>query len=118
MTYATIEGFEQLSEQEVFDRSKEHLLRQGEKSISPEGLGCLYRSGGGFMCAAGIFLRPESAAGCEGKGWLDLRDRGWVPSTHAALVRELQYIHDATPAKDWRAQLKALAAERGLVYND
>lgn len=117
MTYATIEGFKQLSEQEVFDRSKEHLLKQGEKSISPEGLGCLYRSGG-FMCAAGIFLRPESAAGCEGIDWLELRDEGMVPSEHSDLVFSLQCIHDNTTPGDWRAQLKALAAERGLVYND
>ena len=70
------------------------------------------------MCAAGIFLRPESAAGCEDKGWMDLRDRGRVPSTHAVLVSELQYIHDVTPTGYWKAQLKALAAERSLVYND
>ena len=96
MTYATIEGFEELSAQEVFDRSKDHLLKQGVRSASDFGR-CKYRGPEGLMCAAGIFLRPESAAGCEDKGWLDLRDRGRVPSTHADLVRELQYIHDATP---------------------
>ncbi len=117
MPYATIEGFEKWSEQEVFDRSKDHLLGQAQRSVSRYG-DCVYRSSDGLMCAAGIFLRPESAADCEGKGWATLRNDGMVPSKHLELVGDLQLIHDNTPPDDWKAQLKALAAERGLVYND
>lgn len=117
MTYATIQGFELLNAQTVFDMSKEHLLKQGRASVI-EPLGCRYRSGKGLMCAAGIFLRPEATAECEGMGWLTLRNEGMVPSKHSELVGDLQLIHDNTPPDDWKAQLKALAAERGLVYND
>lgn len=114
MTYATIDGFESLTAQQVFDISAGHLLKQMQRS--EDGENCRYRGKNGLMCAAGPFLKDEYAEKCEGTGWYGLHIDGLAPRTNSKLIRELQMVHDACDPSEWRGQLEAVAVRHGLKY--
>lgn len=114
MTYATIDGFESLTEQEVFDIAAGHLLKQMERSEI--GRGCCYRGENGLMCAAGPFLKDEHAAKCERSSWRGLTDGGTVPDTNSVLIGELQMIHDIYAPSEWWGKLESLAKRYKLKY--
>ena len=114
MTYATIDGFEDLTPQQVFDISKNHLLQQNEKSLhtDPTHPECAYRGKNGKMCAAGPFLKDSEVIHCEGVAWAGLN----VPDIHCDLVDDLQKVHDLTEPSVWPEKLAAVAAKYHLVY--
>lgn len=114
MTYATIDGFESLTAQEVFDISAGHLLKQMKRSESGEG--CMYRGPDGRMCAAGPFLKDENVAKCEGRSWFGLMKDKRVPDTNLKLIGELQMVHDASFPGNWPHKLEALAIRHDLKY--
>lgn len=120
MTYATIDGFEELTAQQVFDISKNHLLAQKEKStVDPTSLSsanCKYRGPNGLMCAAGPFLKDGAAESCEGFNWADLVVEGTVPDNNADLISVLQECHDNCKVEHWPEQLKDIAEDFKLVY--
>lgn len=119
MTYATIDGFENLTPQQVFDISKNHLLAQNRKSRTdaPEGEGfCAYRGQNGAMCAAGPFLKDEEASKCEGDNWYSLNQAHKVPAAHYDLVYALQEVHDYNEPRSWERALKRVAEDFNLVY--
>ena len=101
MNYITIEGFEQLTAQQMFDMSLAHLRRTGVKSKNE--FSCMY---GGTGCAAAPFLRPDKRdfadqqSDMEGVSWVELVDRGFVPNTHFVLIAALQRAHDRAPRFD------------------
>jgi hypothetical protein len=128
----TLATLSQATAQEVFTQGKDHLLKQGKKSV--EGFGsssiCKYRANGGELkCAAGIFIadeeyqeemdktpNPESDIGL-GTSWLSLIGRSLVPDTvHNNLISELQSIHDNAFPEAWPSHLKLLAKREGLIY--
>lgn len=115
----TIEGFETLSPQQIFDMSAKHILAtkqksvkfQSEKSVKfqSEKLGtvCVY---GGSGCGASIFL-TESAREefdrfsgdpdmLDGGAWSRLVIKKLVPDTNADLIIALQCAHDNSPEDD------------------
>lgn len=114
MTYATIDGFESLTAQEVFDIAAGHLLKQMKRSENGEG--CRYRGKSGLMCAAGPFLKDECTEKCEGNSWFGLTDDGLVPNANSVLISELQMVHDVTFPSDWPSRLEALAKRYNLEY--
>ena len=125
MTYATIDGFEQLTPQQVFDISKNHLLTKNEKSmVQDEGAAagikiCAYRGENSKMCAAGPFLKDEEASKCEGNDWYHLRYRSHkvkVPAAHYDLVVALQEVHDYNDPPSWENALESVAKDFNLVY--
>lgn len=112
--YATIDGFEKLSAQEVFNISAKHLLKQGKKSESARDGNCKYRGPEGRMCAAGPFLKDEHTYACENKTWGTLVAIRRVPPNNDRLICKLQHVHDHYCPEDWLVKLMELAIEHGL----
>lgn len=118
MTYATIDGFESLTDQEVFDISAKHLLKQGEKSLDVNRSDlCMYRGPSELQCAAGPFLKDKQAKKCETMGWRELTNKGMVPDRHSILVTRLQHVHDIYEPGDWVQVLAVIAQDFGLEFS-
>lgn len=104
---------------QVFNQAKEHLLKQGERSVSD--LNCMYRSDNGLKCAAGCFIADEEYnEWMEGKTWDVLVNNlpgrfphmfGYDTSSHKALIYQLQIIHDSCGPEDWEFNLGLLEQE-------
>lgn len=111
--YMTIPGFEDMTEQQVFDISAAHLLRQMVRSANGV---CLYRSGK-LACAAGVFLTDEGAKAAdnlEDPDWYAVVEAGWAPPTNERLVLQLQGVHDYDDPSEWHEALRLLAKEHNL----
>lgn len=122
--YITIEGFENLTKQQMFDMSAKHILSTKTKSFNEDG-NCSYAGTG---CAAAPFIREECRAAADvdpsggaATGWGFLRSRGDVPEHNAEFVRELQYCHDETEHEvgsmfvdEWLDSMYRLAEHMGL----
>lgn len=123
--------------QEIFDRSVDHLLRQGRAALLPLGGGAYRGNCGG--CPVGNFIRPQDhTTAMEGVPVRYLgADTRTVPSYMdvgvAALARALlrshinvydtrtvellsclQNVHDAFGAWEWRDRLASIARRFGL----
>jgi len=107
----TIEGFESLTPQQVFDMSVKHILTTKKKSVAknPTGKGnvCVY---GGSGCGAAVFLTEDAKRAFDkrssdetvlgGGAWNRLLVHKLVPETHGDLISALQYAHDNSPEDD------------------
>lgn len=122
--YLTIDGFEKLSKQEIFDMSVAHIASTRKKSIA--GTHCVYSGSG---CAAACFLKPKYRKNADtvvatqhgwpiGTGWSDLQYREAVPKHEEGLVSWLQNCHDRAPEEafmqQWKDAMRKLAAHYGL----
>lgn len=117
-SFITIDGFEDMSAQEIFDISAGHLLGQMRKSQDEEGT-CRYRGPEGLMCAAGPFLDGNKISPgklVEGMSWLSLLSLGHVPEEHADLVSRLQAIHDGHMPRLWHKLLRKEAKRMGIEF--
>jgi hypothetical protein len=101
----TIDGFEQMTKQALFDMAATHLLTQGRQSRGMKFSqlenkliqSCLYNGPEGLTCGAGIFLKPEFRADADKYGpWWDVVNNQpeAMPKKHQAFVHEVQHIHD------------------------
>ena len=99
MTYYTIDGFENLTPQQVGEMAVRHVLKNGRKSF--DGTDCTYD---GIGCAASVFLKPEYRHG--NASWSSLYDKGLVPQAHILQVRALQDDHDYAHSGDFLADYK------------
>lgn len=107
------------SAQEVFDQSKNHLLKQMKRSTKDNG-NCLYRNPLGLMCAAGCFIsegeyKIEMDAPAQ-SDWQNLVSLGLVPKNHSYLITTLQQIHDSFMPAEWEEELIKLAEAKKLVW--
>jgi hypothetical protein len=92
----TIDGFDQLSRQQIFDMAVEHIQKTRTKSTKDDSAACLYA---GIGCAASVFLKPESRAMMDRSGdWKSLVSRKGVPDHEAHLIAQLQDAHDSADA--------------------
>lgn len=99
------------TELEVFTYVKNHLLKQGRKSVI-HGTFCQYRGDNGGKCAAGCLIPDaEYDPAIEGKIWTELVNFDEVPSNHCKLIRKLQIIHDQYDTEDWYERLTKLENE-------
>lgn len=116
--YATIEGFEQLTKQQMFDMSVEHISKTRKKSVKEGEWGSSTCSYSGIGCAAAPFIRPELRESAEGNSWHVLSRDGRVPLHNSDLVQELQDCHDAARTeyfmRDWKYGMKQLAVRENL----
>lgn len=116
--YFTIDGFEQLSKQQMFDMAVTHLARTRQRSSLLSGA-CTYS---GVGCAASVFLKPESRETADKvisvPAWHHLAERGFVPSNYVGFVSELQRCHDGADGERFvdsvRGRLFHLAEEHQL----
>jgi len=109
--------------QEIFDISASHLLKQGQRATSKSKNACVYRHSSGRKCAVGILIPDELYKPAMDKNGVGvntlMRD---YPSLFpylggeksVALVGRLQTIHDSQDPKNWRASLRILAKDLKL----
>lgn len=90
-TFITVDNFEQLSKQELFDRAASHIITQGSPGWNEESRTCSYTMG----CAASVFIKPEYREKADKCGiWYYLRSAELVPHYEVQFVRDLQMAHD------------------------
>lgn len=111
MNYVTIEGFEKLSQQQIFDISVGHILNTRKKSLEISRHRCVYSGSG---CAAAPFIRPDMREFCDnqagaGSGWWELMGSGLVPSGNERLISDLQSAHDGAYEKQFMPNFKKVA---------
>jgi hypothetical protein len=112
----TLANLPQASAQEVFDQVKNHLLKQGGRSVDAEK--CRYRSSNGMKCAAGCLIGDkEYDAAIEYCSWDFLVFyKFFAPDSHNELISDLQKVHDNVTVPEWEEALKKVAQKYGLIY--
>ena len=115
----TLATLDQATSQEVFTQVKDHLIKQGERSLLPTcDDNCAYRGANGKQCAAGCLMTDKEASTItEGKNWDSLVQMGKVRHFHHALISDLQRIHDQCfVVENWPEILQNLAYKYNLKY--
>lgn len=122
-TYITIDGFEQLTKQQLFDISLNHIRTTRERSMGDGGADCTYQGKG---CAAAPFIKPEhrefadtGGIGLNAAPWSTLASKMLVPGHESVLVQSLQHCHDLAGndfMKDYEQRMSNLAGWEGLKY--
>jgi hypothetical protein len=119
-----------MDQQAIFDKVAEHLIRQGERAMSPSGEGtgaCAYRGQNGTKCAIGCLIDDKFyESRFEGHGIYNHAVRHAVSRSLGieldssprlvSILSALQDIHDHS--KDFSkipAELKIKAAHYGLA---
>jgi hypothetical protein len=129
----TMEQLDAMGPQAVFNFVAAHLLSQRRRAVNHEGQ-CQYRARDGSMCAVGCLIpgaycHPAMEGHYVSDLAADLHSMmfGWRLGRfllrHAALVDELQRVHDRSEPPTWRRQLVKVALRYGLdpsvaEYND
>lgn len=107
--------------QKIFNKVASHLLTQGEKSLSNNGL-CSYRGEEGKMCAIGCLI-PKSRykRTLEGKAAVLPVIKAIFPRNHmraerllGVFLRDLQIIHDSYNEAIWKSELQYFAETNRL----
>jgi len=89
----TLATLQHATAQQVFDQVKAHLLSMKNRSMGAQG--CAYRGELGSKCAAGCLIADdEYVRTLESYNWEDLSRMERVPSYHAELISQLQWLHD------------------------
>ena len=105
--------------QEIYDKVRNHMLKQGRRSvISDNSRSCAYRGSGGMMCAVGCLIPDEKySPDIEGMSAEKLKE-GLFPFPLTQRVRcllsELQLIHDFREVHKWEHHLYRAALHHGL----
>lgn len=118
-----------MDHQEIFTKVATHLLKQNEKSMLPYRTICAYRGEHGRTCAVGSLI-PDHLYDpvMEGSGvyggavhsaLVDLNlvdpDTRYMPGSRAALLSDLQGIHDQVDPLGWKHELERMADKYKLV---
>lgn len=121
----TLATLKDATAQQVFDQVATHMLKQNAQSRSDDGFTCLYRGPNGLMCAAGCLMTDDEYTPNMDKGisegggnWNAMVSKNTVPSDHQFLIARLQKLHDSTNPALWLNDLRRLANEEGLVFNE
>ena len=113
-----------MNRQEVFNKVRDHLLAQGEKSITggPNARDCRYRGPNGLSCAVGCLIEDAAySTKLEGLLVWDSRmgfalQKSGIPvdGQSLELLDDLQTVHDAYSPAHWAERLTELAHRQGL----
>jgi hypothetical protein len=95
------------TELELIDYVTKHLLSQGKKSMTEDGM-CMYWHPEGLTCAAGCLLNDLYEYKMEGHSWRDIVEVHSLPTVHQQLIGALQAIHDGIPPSRWVNELANL----------
>lgn len=93
-SYITIDGFEDLTEQEVFDIAVKHIAKTRRPSMTVKypSSGCQYSGSG---CNAAPFIQEDLRIIADDIGyWGELVSREMAPMTHFHFMNSLQACHD------------------------
>lgn len=112
--------------QEIFNKVKEHLLKQKTRSCIPwsHGLNCAYKSRDGLQCAIGVLITPESYAlyPLEHKSLLNSAVKRALalsgieverPEVMQLLV-DLAIVHDNRQPEHWEFELEKVRLKHNL----
>ena len=106
-------NWKQYTDQEAFDLSAGHLLRQGSKSERYEAKGdwtyCAYRGDGGRMCAIGPFIPDDEVTEMMAASEV-ARECGFDRD----LALSLRYVHDNCDIELWPCKLREVAEAHDL----
>ena len=105
-----------MSMNKIFYKVKNHLLKQGEKSLGHD-RGCQYRNKDGLSCAVGCLIKDvDYIIGLEGKNMncspvQDVLTHviGVNPIKRGDkidLLQTLQLVHDNSDVCDWQSELE------------
>jgi hypothetical protein len=107
-----------MNNQEAFTIARDHLLKQGKRSVNGEA--CLYRASDGSKCAVGCLIPDDQYDGViENHPVEDIIDH--VPALRGlnlTLLDALQSIHDNENPDGWEADLRKAANEFKLIYTE
>jgi hypothetical protein len=116
-----------LSNQEIFNKVHDHLLKQNARA-SKIGLDgetqCMYRTPSGLTCAVGCLIYPNAYTpliegfGCHQQTVRDVllaSDIDASISNTRYLLEELQECHDRVDVKDWASKLSEIAVKFNLT---
>jgi hypothetical protein len=113
----TLKTLENATAQEIFEQATKHLLSQKVRSMSTDGMDCMYKQEN-LACAAGCFISDdEYSPEMERMGWIELSEKNIVPSAHAGLIQHLQNVHDSAEAEEWKETLIKFAIKHKLNYS-
>jgi hypothetical protein len=100
-----------MSIQEIYEKSRTHLLTQNAKSHEPDNEHrCLYRGPNGLMCGAGPFIPDDKyVPEMEGMVFSAVVDKYDLPYTplETSLINRIQSIHDWDAIELWPLRLEA-----------
>lgn len=111
-----------MTRQEIYNKVRDHLLKQNARCAVGGGGSCAYRWRG-KACAVGGLLTDEEAARIKrkrmnvGANIAALQEAGLLPKRllgHEALLVSLQDLHDTAHVSLWSERLKYLALRYGL----
>lgn len=116
-----------MTNQEIFDKVKKHLLKQGVKSVDAEGF-CNYRGLDSTKCAIGALI-PDELYKSEMEGWDVYRLKDKFPEVASflglttdkdrdlfRLLADLQGVHDVYDPEAWEEELQDIATRHELKY--
>lgn len=111
--------------QRLFNKVRDHLLKQGKRSMSANGVDCAYFGSDGQSCAIGCLIPYHLySRDMEGAGVSEmLRHNPFFYSylvdtygLHIDLMASLQSIHDIAIPQEWEVELKSIARCYGLDF--
>lgn len=97
-------SFETLSNREIFELVKQHLMAQGTLSIDERG--CRYRDDYGLSCAIGALITDA-----EYSLHMERNTVSQLCSRETPLLSALQRIHDIVIPCDWETRLAKIEKE-------
>ena len=109
--------------QEVFDKTVNHLRKQGRKAMDDEGR-CKYRTWDNLRCAVGCHIPDEYySPALEGTSiytaddnWEFLMEALGFSEDEFKLLSDLQKTHDNESVGNWEPDFKRVAKKYQLVY--
>ncbi len=115
METLVIDGFETLTQQQMFDMAVEHIQKTREKSFT-ENYGCCYSGTG---CGASVFIKTEMREAADPIGaWDNVVRHKKAPAHEQEFVNALQKAHDfsddAVFMEQWNFRMRDLADQHGL----
>lgn len=118
MKTITLANLKDSNAQEVFEFVAHHLLTQKEQCMINGK--CAYRGENGLKCAVGCIIADEEYDEIFDKSYGSaiaclVRDEKIKVDKHLELLQKLQGIHDGYPVFLWKAKLKNLADNEGIV---
>ena len=116
---------ESLTKKEIFNKVKNHLLKQNERSLRDNDMDCAYRSPDGKTCAVGCLLltydsRIESCSILVliAEDWEEEKEGDYLKLkellveagvfNHLGLLQDLQALHDYSAPEIWDRKLDEL----------
>lgn len=112
-----------MTDQELYDRVKSHLLTQQARAETMPGGACRYRAPDGRRCAIGCLISDDQyqskfeghAVSGAKECCKQLRRAAGISEQQLDMAESLQGIHDYTAVPLWEGKLRDLAVRYGLT---